>query len=135
MRKIILTTVIILLSIFNHLKAQTNSKFIGKVFDYQIDNYHLNLEIVSRKQAKWIYISAPNNETGKTAIENCTIEEIANGIYKIFWTEKDGSNVVDVFNLNTNEVFVAFTLPDNKLYNYKTTFKIVSKKNENMMKI
>lgn len=141
MKKIILTTLIILLSIFNNAKAQTNLNFIGKTFDYQIDNFHLNLEIISDKQTKWTYVSAPNNETGKTAVENCNIEKISNGIYKIYWTEKDGSNVVDIFNLNTNEVFVAFTLPDNKLYNYKTSFKIVSEKrivsekNKNMMNI
>ncbi|CAI8718123.1 alpha/beta fold hydrolase [Chryseobacterium sp. IT-36CA2] len=135
MKKIILTTVIVLLSIFNNAKAQTNLNFIGKTFNYQIDNFHLNLEILSDKQAKWTYISAPNNETGKTAVENCKIEEISNGIYKIYWTEKDGSNVVDIFNLNTNEVFVAFTSPNNKLYNYKTSFKIISEKSENMLTI
>ncbi len=119
MKKTILTTAIILLSIFNSVIAQTNLNFIGKAYDYQIDNYHLYLEIISDKQAKWTYISAPNNETGKTAVENCTIKNISQGIYQIHWSEKDGSNVVDIFNLNTNEVFVNFTLPDNKLYNYK----------------
>lgn len=135
MKKIIVTTVIVLLSIFNNAKAQSGLNFIGKTFDYQIDNFHLNLEIVSDNQAKWTYISAPNNETGKTAVENCKIEEISHGIYKIYWTEKDGSNVVDIFNLSNNEVFVAFTLPNNKLYNYKTSFKIISEKSENMLTI
>ena len=108
-------------------KQIQNSEFIGKIFDYTVENLHLNLQIVSNNQVNWTYVSAPNNETGKTAIENCTIKKISKGIYQIFWTEKDGSNVVDIFNLKTKEVFVNFTLPDAKMYNYKVTFKINNK--------
>lgn len=112
---------------FAQSKNQTNNKdFVGKTFDYTIENTHLNLHILSDKQAKWSYVSAPNNETGKTATENVTISKISKGIYQIYWTEKDGSNVVDIFNLNTYEVFVNFTLPDAKMYNYKVKFKAIN---------
>ncbi|WP_428070283.1 MoaF-related domain-containing protein [Chryseobacterium gambrini] len=127
MKKLILITIILTLSLFSIAKAQTKFNFVGKTFDYQIDGYHLNLEILSEKQAKWTYIAAPNNEAGKTSVENCTIKKIAKGIYQIYWTEKDGSNVVDIFNLKTQQVLVNFTLPDSKMYNYQTPFKMIKK--------
>ncbi len=114
---------------FSSIKVFKDFKLVGKIFDYQIGEYHLNLEILSKTQVKWEYISAPNDGTGKTGIETCTIQEISKGIYLFFWTEKDGSNVVDIFNLHTQEVFVNYTLPDTKMHNHRLTFKIISKIN------
>jgi phenolic acid decarboxylase len=124
MKKTILITILAIFSLFNTAKAQTKLNFIGKTLDYQIDDTHLNLEILSESKAKWTYVSAPNNETGKTEIENCTIKMIAKGIYLIYWTEKDGSNVIDIFNLNNNSALINYTLPNSKLYNYSIKFKI-----------
>lgn len=111
-------------SFFSNTKAQENFEIVGKVFDYQIEEYHLNLEILSKTQVMWTYISAPNGATGKTGLENCTIQEITKGVYLFYWTEKDGSNVVDIFNTNTKEVFVNFTDPNSKMYNARIEFSI-----------
>ena len=130
MNKIITTvamTMIVSLG-FAQQKQNPHSDFIGKTFDYTIENFHLNLQILSDYQAKWTYVSAPDNQAGKTETENVNISKISKGIYQIYWTEKDGSNVVDIFNLKTNKVFVNFTLPDSKMYNYQTSFKIIQKK-------
>lgn len=127
MKKSIFTFALIFIATITFAqKKHKNNRldFVGKTYDYTIEETHLNLTIISNTEAKWLYVSSPNNETGKTETEKATITKIAKGVYQITWTEKDGSNVIDIFNLNTNEVFVNFTLPDAKMYNLKANFKI-----------
>ncbi len=121
----IIVTLLYIVSFGQEKKQIQNNYLIGKTFDYTVDNLHLNLQILFNNQIKCTYVSALNNETGKTAIEICTIKKISKSIYQIFWAAKDGSNVEDIFNIKTKEVFVNFTLPDAKMYNYQVIFKII----------
>ncbi|MEH6526806.1 MAG: MoaF N-terminal domain-containing protein [Sneathiella sp.] len=77
------------------------NKLTGRTFDYQIEDYKIRAEFLAEDRLRWTYLSAPGDLKGKTADEKLDRRDIHSGIILLSWTEKDGTNVVDVLDLQT----------------------------------
>ena len=97
-------------------KMQRMNKLTGRTFDYQIADYKIRATFLAEDQLRWTYLAAPEGQKGKTADEKLDRRDIHYGIVLLSWTEKDGTNVVDVLDLQTMTMHANAVLPDGKRF-------------------
>jgi len=82
-------------------KIKCMNMLTGRTFDYQIGDYKIRAKFLAEDRIRWTYLAAPGDLKGKTADEKLDRRDIHSGIILLSWTEKDGTNVVDVLDLQT----------------------------------
>ena len=97
-------------------KMKRMNKLTGRTFDYQIADYKIRAEFLAEDQLRWTYLAAPGDLKGKTADEKLDRRDVHYGIILLSWTEKDGTNVVDVLDLQTMTMHANAVLADGKRF-------------------
>lgn len=92
------------------------TRMTGKVVEYEIAGYHLRVEFQAEDRLRWEYLSAPNDLTGKSAVETVDRRDIRPGVVLMAWTEADGSNVIDIFDLEKQVLHANFVTPDGERF-------------------
>jgi hypothetical protein len=96
----------------------------GRRIVYDVSGYHIQMEFLDANRLRWTYLSAPTPaEIGKSAVEAVEQVDLRPDLFLIAWTEKDGTQVVDVFDFTANKVFANFVMPDGKRYKSEATFE------------
>lgn len=80
----------------------------GKIFEYQIGDYHLRLTFLEENSVHWEYLAAPDGMTGKNATEVIDSMPIRNDVILVAWKEADGTQVLDVLDLDRMVVHTNF---------------------------
>ena len=101
-------------------KMKASNTLSGRTFDYQIADYKIRAEFLAEDKLRWTYLDAPDGQKGKTSEETLDRRDIHYGIILLSWTEKDGTNVVDVLDLQTMTMHANAVLPNGKRFFTKT---------------
>lgn len=80
----------------------------GKTFEYQIGDYHLRLAFLNENSVHWEYLAAPDGLTGKNATEIIDSMPIRNDVLLVALKEADGTQVLDVLDLNRMVIHTNF---------------------------
>lgn len=88
----------------------------GKAFEYSVAGYHLCVAFTGEDSLRWVYLAAPNDETGKTASETFDRRDIRSDVLMLSWTEKSGANVTDVFDFGEMALHASFVTADGKRF-------------------
>ena len=97
-------------------KMKASNTLSGRTFDYQIADYKIRAEFLAEDKLRWTYLEAPDGQKGKTAEETLDRRDIHYGIILLSWTEQDGTNVVDVLDLQTMTMHANAVLPNGKRF-------------------
>jgi len=97
-------------------KMKASNTLSGRTFDYQIADYKIRVEFLAEDKLRWTYLEAPDGQKGKTAEETLDRRDIHYGIILLSWTEKDGTNVVDVLDLQTMTMHANAVMPNGKRF-------------------
>ena len=106
-------------------KMKAMNTMAGRTFDYQVANYKIRAEFLAEDKLRWTYLDAPDGQKGKTAEEKLDRQDVHYGIILFAWTEKDGTNVVDVFDLQTMTLHANAVMPNGKRFFTKATLSEV----------
>jgi len=101
-------------------KMSAMNTLTGRSFDYEVAGYKIRVEFLAEDKLRWTYIEAPDGQAGKTADESVDRRDIHYGIVLLAWTEKDGTNVVDILDLQTMSMHANAVLPNGKRFFTKT---------------
>ncbi len=88
----------------------------GKAFEYSVAGYHLCLTFTGEDSLRWVYLAAPNDETGKSASETFDRRDIRTDVLMLSWTEKSGANVTDLFDFGEMALHASFVTADGKRF-------------------
>ncbi len=88
----------------------------GRAFEYHVAGYHICVTFTGEDSLKWLYLAAPNDDAGKTATEKFDRRDLRADVVMLAWTEADGSNVTDVFDLGEMALHASFVTPDGKRF-------------------
>jgi predicted SnoaL-like aldol condensation-catalyzing enzyme len=88
----------------------------GRSFEYQVDDYHIQITFEDETQLRWEYLAAPDGLTGKTATETIERSDIRPDIILMRWTEEDGTNVFDVLDLGAMTIYANGVTPDGQRF-------------------
>ncbi len=102
-------------------KMKTSNALTGRTFVYEVAGYKIKAEFTAEDRLRWTYLEAPDGQQGKTAEEKLDRRDVHYGIVLLAWTEADGANVVDIFDLQTMTLHANFVMPDGKRYFTKTS--------------
>ncbi len=91
-------------------------KLSGRAFDYHVAGYHICVTFTAEDSLKWLYLAAPNDDAGKSATEKFDRRDMRADVVMLAWTEADGSNVTDVFDLGEMALHASFVTPDGKRF-------------------
>lgn len=117
-QNLMLITVMALLPL--SASAQGNSPkgltLSNKAFTYKVADYHICIRFNSENSLTWTYLSAPNNNAGKTATEQFDRKNIRHNQVLAAWTEKDGTHVTDLFDFNDMKLYASFVMPNDQRF-------------------
>ena len=88
----------------------------GRVFDYQVADYHIQITFEEETQLRWEYLAAPDGLTGKTATEEIERSDVRPDVILMRWTEEDGTQVIDVLDLGAMIMYANGVGPDGQLF-------------------
>ena len=98
---------------------------VGKVIEYSVAGYTIRMEMLSERTLRWTYLQAPTAaEKGQSAIETIDHVVLRDDLLLAAWTEKSGTQVVDVFDFGQRRVVANFVMPDGKRYLSQANFTL-----------
>ena len=97
-------------------KMKAMNTLAGRKFDYEVAGYKIRVEFLAEDKLRWTYLAAPDGQKGKTAEETLDRRDIHYGIVLLAWTEKDGTNVIDVLDLQTMTMHANGVIPGGKRF-------------------
>ncbi len=109
----------------NTQKMKSMNTITGRTFDYQVADYKIRTEFLTEDKLRWTYLEAPDGQKGKTAEEKLDRRDIHYGIILFAWTETDGTNVVDIFDLQTMTLHANAVMPNGKRFFTETALSEV----------
>ena len=95
-------------------KPQAETKLTGKTFLCDWGPYRVRFEFLSETQLKWEYLKAPPKEVGVNEIVTLDRHDIRPNLVLMAWSQKDGTEVVDVLDLEKLEIHINFFDPGKK---------------------
>ena len=101
-------------------KMKAMNTLTGRKFDYEVAGYKIRAEFLAEDKLRWTYLEAPDGQKGKTADESLDRTDVHYGVILLAWTEKDGTNVVDILDLQTMTMHANAVMPDGKRFFTKT---------------
>jgi len=93
-------------------KMKAMNALTGRKFDYAVSVYKIRVEFLAEDRLRWTYLAAPDGEVGKVAEQSVDRRDIHYGIILLAWTEDDGTNVVDILDLQTMSLHANAVFPD-----------------------
>ena len=89
-----------------------------RIFNYKVVNgtYHIQLTFNDEKTITWKYLSAPEDQTGKSATETIDRKDIREDIILMAWDEDDGTKVIDVLDLGKMMLHANFVTADGQRF-------------------
>lgn len=95
-------------------KLPTETKLAGKAYLCDWEPYKVRFEFLSETQLKWTYLKAPPKEIGMNETVTLDRHDIRPNLVLMAWSQKDGTEVVDVLDLEKLEIHINFFDPGKK---------------------
>lgn len=92
------------------------SALTGRAFAYEVAGYHICRTFTGENALRWLYLAAPNGETGKTGEETFDRRDIRSDVLMLSWTEASGASVTDLLDLGEMALHASFVTPDGKRF-------------------
>jgi hypothetical protein len=84
----------------------------GRAFVYEVAGYRILMEFLAEDRLRWEYLAAPDGQAGKSATETFDRRDLRPGLVLVSWSEADGTDVFDVFDIERMELHASFVWPD-----------------------
>ncbi|MFT7576510.1 MAG: hypothetical protein ACI9XZ_002900 [Alphaproteobacteria bacterium] len=95
-------------------KIASSTSTTGRSFEYKVAGYHIRIKFEGGDRIRWTRLAAPDGTTGQSEEQKIDRTDLHPGIFLMAWTEKDGSHVFDVVDLQQMKLYANFVFANGK---------------------
>ncbi len=95
-------------------KMKVMNRLTGRTFEYEVAGHKVRTEFLAEDKMRWTHLEAPVGQDGRTGEESVDRRDVHYGIVLLSWTEKNGTSVFDVLDLQTMTIHANAILANGK---------------------